>query len=111
MVRYDANPVMVLLAWLLLDKVELSKLSVAPVNEVNGSTASLDGVVMGVGKVEGTALELAEEGWRLDDVLPTLLDEGEASRERVFKKFDLRLVGGVGTVDASMGRLGSLALG
>ena len=110
-VRYDANPVMALLAWLLLDKVELSKPSVAPVNEANGSTTSLDGLAMGVGRVDGMVVELAEEWWRLEEVLLTLLDEGEASRVRVFKKVDLRLVGGVGTVDASIGRLGSLEFG
>ena len=52
---------MVMLAWLLLDKVELSKPPVASVNEANGSTASPDGLAVGVGRAEGMAIELAEE--------------------------------------------------
>ena len=40
-----------------------------------------------------------------------LLLEGEARRERVLRKADLRLGGGGGSAETSIGRLGSLAPG
>lgn len=80
-------------------------------NEVNGSIISLEGEVMGVGSVEGmTTLALVAR--RLDELFRAAFDEeGDASRDKVLRKVDLRLGGRAGRVDASMGSAGRVAPG
>jgi hypothetical protein len=99
-VKYDARPVMVTL---------LDKGALAPSVAMNGSLISFDGDMTGVGSVDGTALELFLECLP-DECRAVLFPDGEARRESVLRKVDLRLMGG-GREDASMGRSGSLTLG
>lgn len=100
-VRYAARPVMVLFALVPVDSVDVSAL-LEDENEANGSVFSLPGEVAAADILAADAcLEPALADFEL----------GEAKRERVFKKVDLRLVVGVGRVDTSIGRAGSLALG
>lgn len=68
-------------------------------NEVNGSTTSWPGVGMGVGSPVFEAVRLF-----------VLADVGEARRESVLRKVDLRL-GGAGRDSGLMGRVGILMLG
>ena len=83
---------------------------------VKGSFISLEGVTMGVCTVEATELDavlaaLLVEACRAEAWRPLAdLPEGEASRERVFRKADLRL-GGTGRVAESMGGVGILRPG
>ena len=74
---------------------------------VKGSVSSFEGDVTGVFAselevVDCTVDEARADAWRALD-----LPAGEASRDSVFRKFDLRFGGGV-KVDASKGSLGSL---
>lgn len=75
-----------------------------------GSLNSPDGDVRGVGSVDG--IELLLPARRLVEVCRfDLADDGDASRERVLRKFDLRLGGGIGRVSTFIGRSGILKLG
>lgn len=75
---------------------------------MNGSPTSCDGDTSGVCDPPGEDPKLGVLGTLNDACRPTLLDEGEARRERVLRKVDLRF-GGEGSVDTSIGSLGSLA--
>ena len=90
--------------------MELSRPVVAAENDVNGSVASWEGETRGVGSADGIALELPD-GWRFAACLADLLEDGDANRDRVFKKLDFRLAGGPGRVETSIGSVGSLATG
>ena len=70
----------------------------------NGSPISCDGDNTGD---EFAAAKFVLLGTLRDACRPTLFDEGDARRESVFRKVDLRF-GGDGNVDTSIGSLGSL---
>lgn len=76
--------------------------------DMNGSPDSCEGDTSGVCEPAGEAPKLGLLGILRDACRPTLFDEGEVRRERVLRKVDLRF-GGEGSVDTSIGSLGSLA--
>jgi len=81
----------------------------------NGSAASACGEASGVWCVDETALDavlldVTEAEWRPEACLWEDLPEGDARRERVLRKTDLRF-GGAGREELSMGREGILSPG
>lgn len=85
--RYEATPVLFAEG---LTSAEVS--IVLELKVVNGSLISPDGEVSGVGRLEEKLLALLKR--RLEE-RAVLLDVGEARRDSVLRKVDLRL-GGVG---------------
>lgn len=115
--RYAATLVMVLFVVVRLVFVLLSTFSAfsfpsaVPFGAemfVKGSVISWEGEVMGVGSVEGMALDVDARFGACRADRPA---DGDARRDKVLRNVDLRLGGGAGSVEASIGSLGSLALG
>lgn len=80
------------------------------VKDVKGSPISPDGEVRGVGRLDGMELALVKR--RFDELLrPVFPDVGEARRDKVLRKVDLRFGGGLGRVCMSRGKAGSLTVG
>lgn len=82
--------------------IKEGELTLLGLNEVKGSFISPVGEAIGVGKRE------LECGFEL--LLPVLLEVGEARRERVLRKLDLRFGGGC-RASGLMGKGGILTLG
>lgn len=104
-VRYAASPV------LLADgeTITLEMSALLGEKAMKGSLTSLEGEVIGEEMPEGIAFEWLV--WRAEDWRVDLPEVGDARRERVLRKVDLRFAGGDGRVDALIGRVGSLAPG
>lgn len=78
--------------------------TVLELNELKGSLISPDGDVSGVEMLRGLTLVLLKRRLLFAEV-------GEARRDRVLRKFDLRFGGGAGSDCMSMGRAGNLTPG
>lgn len=113
-VRYDASPVMTLL----FDAARADMSSPFSPISAKGSPISFAGVALGVWALEEALLDAAllerllEGCWRPDACLVPLLllPEGDASRESVLRKADLRF-GGTGSDATSIGGDGILSPG
>jgi hypothetical protein len=85
---------------------ELSRL--LAVKEVKGSLSSPEGEVRGVGP-EDVALAFVNR--RLEELRAIFEEVGDARRDRVLRKVDLRFGGGEGSDCMSIGNTGSLTVG
>lgn len=74
------------------------------VKDVKGSVISPEGEVRGVGRFDGMEVAFLK---RRVPLRPPFADVGDARRDRVWRKLDLRFGGGVGRVCISRGKTGS----
>lgn len=113
-VKYAARPVTVEFAvkWPVLGPSVCVPFVTLAENEANGSVDSSLGDAIGVLAEEVLVLDCAVEAGREEAAWrAAVLLEGEARRESVLRKVDFLFGGGVGTVDASSGNLGSFLPG
>jgi hypothetical protein len=103
MVRYEAMAVLLAEG---LTVTELSRL--LAVKEVKGSLSSPEGEVRGVAPAE---MALALVSRRLEELRAIFEEVGEARRDNVLRKVDLRFGGGEGSDCMSMGNTGSFTPG
>lgn len=97
------------MAVLLTEGLTVSELSrLLAVNEVKGSLSSPEGEVRGVAPA---AVALALVNRRLDELRAIFEEVGDARRDSVLRKLDLRFGGGEGSDCMSIGKTGSFAAG